>query len=368
MTVNAVSMSHNESHIKLFRELAQKLQRIAIRPVKLMEVCGTHTMAIGKAGIRSILPPQVELVSGPGCPVCVTDDSDIDAFMDLAQKEDDIIITTYGDMMRVPGSNGSLSDIKAQGADIRVVYSATEALAFAKAEPGKKVVFLGVGFETTVPATAHAVKVAHQNGIDNFMVFNMHKTVPEALKVLLSDSLTNIDGFLLPGHVSVILGEKPYRFIAEEYGVSGAIAGFEPPEIMVGIVKLVQDFNEKTPQISNLYRQVVKPEGNTAAQSIIAEVFEPSDAKWRGIGMIPGSGLKLRDKYLKFDVERQLEVTRRDIKLHKGCSCGMILKGAMKPSECALFAKRCTPDNPVGPCMVSSEGTCAAYYLYSGAV
>jgi hydrogenase expression/formation protein HypD len=364
MKVDPNAADHDKYYRKLFYDLTDKLRRITDRPVKLMEVCGTHTMAIGKAGIRSILPSNIELVSGPGCPVCVTADTDIDAFMELAQRED-VILATYGDMVRVPGSDGSLADIKARGADIRVVYSVSEALAFADSEKDKEVVFLGVGFETTAPATAHGIKVAAKEDLKNFSVFNLHKTVPEALEVLLDDDMTSIDGFVLPGHVSVILGEKPYAFITEKYGVPGAIAGFEPTEIMTAIVKLVQDIKAETPQISNLYRRVVRPEGNTVAQLLMAEVFEPYDAEWRGLGTIPQSGLRLRNEYERFDAEQRFNIRRREVKLHKGCSCGLILKGVKKPDECSLFAKRCTPESPVGPCMVSSEGTCAAYYLYS---
>ena len=352
-------------HKKYFRLLTEKLHHIVKQPIRLMEVCGTHTMSIGKAGIRKVLPPEIELISGPGCPVCVTPDIEIDAFIRLAQQ--DVIITTYGDMMRVPGSTGSLSELKGQGADIRVVYSALEALQLARQHKDREVVFLGVGFETTAPATAHALKVAKQQGLNNFSVFNMHKTVPQVLELLLLDKATKIDGFILPGHVSIILGEKPYQFIAEKYGVSGVIVGFEPPEIMSGIVKLVQQVQAGKPGITNLHPHVVKPEGNVAAQQLIAEVFEPTDAQWRGIGQIAGSGLQLRAEYAAFDAEKKFNVERIPVKLYPGCSCGDVLKGTLKPQGCPLFAKKCTPEKPVGPCMVSSEGTCAAYYLYEGA-
>lgn len=346
-----------------FQLMADKLLQVVHRPVKIMEVCGTHTMAIGKAGIRGILPTEVELLSGPGCPVCVTADADIDAFMRLA-RDNNITLVTYGDMMRVPGSDGSLSELKALGADIRIVYSALEALEFARCEPDKEVVFLGVGFETTAPATAHAVKAAEQEGLSNFSIFNLHKTVPKALEVLLDDDTTAIDGFILPGHVSVIIGERPYAFLAEKYGAAGVISGFEPPEIMAAILKLVKDINAGEPAISNLYRTVVRPEGNTHAQKLLEEVFSAADAEWRGLGIIPGSGLELKREYDRFDAVRKFGIERKSVKLHPGCRCGEILKGTVKPYECPIFGKRCTPDNPVGPCMVSSEGTCAAYYLY----
>jgi len=350
---------------KYFHLLVEKLRPIVVRPVKLMEVCGTHTMAIGKAGMRGVLPPEVELISGPGCPVCVTADSDIDAFMRLA-KDERVILATYGDMVRVPGTEGSLAELKAQGADVRVVYSALEALDFARTEGDKEVVFLGIGFETTAPATAHAIKTAKAENLSNFSIYNLHKTVPEALRVLLEDETTTIDGFILPGHVSVIIGETPYAFIAEEYGIAGAIAGFEPPEIMAAIVKLVKDINAETPVISNLYRKAVRPEGNVVAQNLLREIFTSADADWRGLGVIPGSGLALSKNYEQFDAAQKLGIEKIQVKLHPGCRCGEILKGIIKPRQCPLFAKRCTPENPVGPCMVSSEGTCAAYFLYHG--
>ena len=358
-------VNYRTGNKEYFRLFAERLSEIAVRPVKLMEVCGTHTMAIGKSGIRTILPSEVELISGPGCPVCVTADSDIDAFMRLAENER-VILATYGDMVKVPGTRGSLAELKAQGADIRVVYSALEALNFARSEPGREVVFLGVGFETTAPATAHAVRIASLENLSNFSIYNLHKTVPKALRALLDDETMQVDGFILPGHVSVIIGETPYAFIASEYDVAGAISGFEPPEIMAGILRLVQDINAGTPTISNLYRKAVRPEGNKVAQKLLEEIFMPSDADWRGIGIIPGSGLALREEYGCFDAEQKFGIKKRSVKLHKGCRCGEILKGIIRPHDCPLFAGRCTPDRPVGPCMVSSEGTCAAYYLYHG--
>lgn len=348
-----------------FHLLTDKLHQVVNRPLKIMEVCGTHTMAIGKAGIRGILPPEVELISGPGCPVCVTADTDIDSFMRLAIDKG-IVLATYGDMMRVPGTEGSLAELKARGADIRVVYSALEALSFARMETDKEIVFLGVGFETTTPGAAHAIKVAKKEGLGNFSVFNLHKTVPEALRVLLDDRITKIDGFILPGHVSVIIGEKPYEFLADKYGASGVIAGFEPPQIMAAILKIAKDVNAGKPSVSNLYQQVVRPEGNTVAQALLDEVFSPDDAEWRGLGVIPGSGLALRKQYESFDAMKKFGVEKRPVKLYPGCRCGDILKGVVRPYDCPLFGKRCVPDNPVGPCMVSSEGTCAAYYLYRG--
>lgn len=348
---------------KYFRLMAEKLHEVAVRPVKIMEVCGTHTMAIGKSGIRQAVPATVELISGPGCPVCVTADSDIDAFMSLA-RDGRVTLATCGDMVRVPGSGGSLAELKAEGADIRVVYSALEALAFARSEPENEVVFLGVGFETTAPATAHAVRQAAAEGLANFAVFNLHKTVPRALRALLSDDAAGIDGLLLPGHVSVIIGERPYAFIAAEHGVAGAIAGFEPPEIMAALIVLARDIIAGAPRVTNIYTKAVRPEGNAVAQKLLDEVFEPTDAEWRGLGVIEGSGLRLRTAYERFDAASKFGVAPREVVLHKGCRCGEILKGLIRPFECPLFGGRCTPERPVGPCMVSSEGTCAAYFLY----
>ncbi len=350
---------------KYFRLFRDELERIAVRPVRLMEVCGTHTMAIGRAGLRQVLPPQISLVSGPGCPVCVTADADIDSFLGLA-KERRVTVATFGDMMRVPGNEGSLADFRAAGADIRVVYSPLEALELARSNPGQEIVFLGIGFETSAPGTAQAIIRAGREGLKNFSVYNLHKTVPQALQVLLDDPGQALDAFILPGHVSAIIGEAPYRFMPEKYGVGGAIAGFEPTDILAAIARLVKDINSGCPRITNLYGQVVRPGGNTAAQQILAETFEPCDADWRGLGMIPGSGLKLRPRYAGFDAALKFGVSRAPAKVRAGCRCGEVLKGILRPVACPLFGRTCTPEHPVGPCMVSSEGTCAAYYLYEG--
>lgn len=346
-----------------FSRLAEQLRRTVRRPVKIMEVCGTHTMAIAAAGIRQILPPEVELVSGPGCPVCVTADVDIDAFLRLAVRED-VTVATYGDMLRVPGTEGSLADMRARGGQVQVVYSATEALQLARENPGREVVFLAVGFETTAPATAHALTVAQAEKISNFSIFNLHKTVPPALRALLADEETAVDGFILPGHVSAIIGEEPYRFVAEEFGRPGVIAGFEPVEIMAALVQLVTLLNRGEARIINLYRHVVRPEGNRTALALLERVFQPDSAIWRGLGEIPDSGLKLRDELSLYDAELKFGVTRKPVAKRTACRCGDILKGLIKPSACPLFARGCTPERPQGPCMVSAEGTCAAYYHY----
>ena len=348
-----------------FHLLSQKLNRVSKIPVKLMEVCGTHTMAIGKAGIRQVLPPAIELVSGPGCPVCVTADGEIDAFLDLACLPG-VIMTTYGDMIRVPGSKGSLRDIKAQGADIRVVYSPMEALELARRERNREIVFLGVGFETTAPASAHALLTARRENIENFSIFNLHKTVPRALEALLDDTSMLIDGFILPGHVSAIIGEKVYSVIADRYGVSGVIAGFTAPEIMAAVLKLVLLKQRGEPAVTNQYSHIVSYRGNTPAQNMLRETFKPCDAQWRGLGNIPGSGLKLNSDYLNYDAAVKFGISIKETKGRRGCRCGNILKGLAKPPACPLFGTTCLPESPVGPCMVSSEGACAAYYLYEG--
>ncbi len=350
---------------KYFHLFRDKLQRIALRPVRLMEVCGTHTMAIGRSGLRQVLPPQVSLVSGPGCPVCVTADGDIDSFLGLAEKKR-VIIATYGDMMRVPGKEGSLVELKGDGADVRVVYSPLEALELARANHQREIVFLGIGFETSAPATALAIIRAKSEGLGNFSVFNLHKTVPRALETLLADSDLAVNAFILPGHVSAIIGEAPYQAIAAKFGVGGAITGFDPPDILAAITRLVEDINSGRCNVTNLYGQVVRPEGNLKAQHILAETFEPCDAYWRGLGLIPGSGLKLRMVYADFDAVLKFDVSPAPARINPSCRCGDILKGIIRPLECPLFGRACTPEHPVGPCMVSSEGTCAAYYLYEG--
>jgi len=334
------------------------------KEITLMEVCGTHTMAIYRYGIKGMLPEGIRLLSGPGCPVCVTDDSYIDGAIELSRKND-VIVTTFGDMMKVPGSESSLEKEKANGSDIRVVYSVLDALNIAVENPRKKVVFLGVGFETTVPTIAYTLISAGKKGIKNFFVLSAHKVIPPAMEAIVSGDRVNIDGFICPGHVSTIIGSVPYEFLARDYGVPCVIAGFEPIDILQSIYMLVRQVSENRSEVEIQYTRSVKVEGNIKARLIVDRVFEKDDAVWRGIGVIPGSGLKIRDEFGEFNAEHVFSFEYKPVKKNNGCICGKILQGINTPDECKLFRKVCTPETPVGPCMVSSEGTCAAYYKYT---
>ena len=356
-------------HIEEYRDagiaksLIQKIKTASKRPVRLMEVCGTHTVSIFRSGIRSVLPENISLLSGPGCPVCVTDQREIDAFIELARL-DDVIVTTFGDLMRVPGSNSSLQQERANGHDIRVVYSTFDALAVAQKNPDKKVVFLGVGFETTAPTIAAAILQADQMKIENFSVISAHKLVPPALETLMSLEDVQLDGFILPGHVSVIIGLNAYRPFFDRYQIPCVVAGFEPADILQAVSMLVEMIKTSNPGLENAYPRAVTEQGNTKAQKIMQNIFEPADACWRGIGMIPQSGLKIRDQYVAHDAEKQFDIRVPEPKIPPGCACGEILTGKKQPPDCKLYKKVCTPTDPVGPCMVSTEGTCAAYYRY----
>lgn len=345
------------------RSLTNEISRLANRPIRIMEVCGTHTVAIFKAGIRQLLPEQVELVSGPGCPVCVTPNDYLDTAIAYSRKQD-VIITTFGDMLRVPGSTSTLLVEKAQGADIRIVYSPLESLAVATDNPDKKVIFLAVGFETTAPTAAATVLAAEQAGIENFFVLTSHKLVPPALKALLDDRTTKVDGFLLPGHVSAIIGEQPYQFLIDEYHTPAVIGGFEALDILQAVYRLVKQLDEGKPQLENQYRRVVRAAGNSTARAVLEKVYCPADSNWRGIGVIPYSGLAVNTDYRRFDALVNLPVEVERLQEPKGCRCGEVLRGMIKPGECALFSKLCTPEHPVGACMVSVEGTCAAWFKY----
>jgi len=347
------------------KSLIQKIKTASNRPVRLMEVCGTHTVSIFRSGIRSVLPSTISLLSGPGCPVCVTDQRDIDAFIELARL-DDVIVTTFGDLMRVPGSNSSLQKESAEGHDIRMVYSTFDALKIAQKNPAKKVVFLGVGFETTAPTIAAAIGQADQMNIENFSVISAHKLVPPALETLMSLEDVQLDGFILPGHVSVIIGLKAYRPFFDRHSIPCVAAGFEPADILQAVSMLVEMIETGKPDLDNAYPRAVTEQGNTKAQKILQDIFEPTDACWRGIGMIPQSGLKIRAEYAVHDAEKQFELQVPEPKIPPGCACGDILTGKKIPPDCKLYRKVCTPTDPVGPCMVSTEGTCAAYYRYDG--
>lgn len=334
------------------------------RPVRLMEVCGTHTVAIFRHGIRGLLPDGITLLSGPGCPVCVTSAGDIDAVIALAEKPD-VIVTTFGDMMRVPGKTRSLSGARADGADIRIVYSPLDALKLAAENPSRMVVFFGTGFETTSPSVAATVGEAVRNGVENFLVYSVHKLVPPAMAALLSSGEVQVDGFILPGHVSAIIGSAPYEFLARDFGKASVITGFEAHDILEGIRMILAQIASGKPAVKIGYTRVVRPEGNPKAVAVLNEYFEPEEAWWRGIGPIPGSGLKLRAKYEKFDASARLGLAPVRFEEPSACRCGDVLRGMKIPGECPLFGKSCTPEHPVGPCMVSSEGSCAAYFKYS---
>jgi hydrogenase expression/formation protein HypD len=331
--------------------------------LRFMEVCGTHTVSIFRSGVRSLLSDKVVHLSGPGCPVCVTHDSEVAAFLELAGKN--AIITTFGDLMRVPGpEKKTLKSAQAEGARVKVVYSPFDALKIAQDNPHDKVVFLGVGFETTAPAIAATVKVAREQGISNFSVLCFHKLVPPALDALIGDPELKVQAFLLPGHVAAIIGVEPYRFLASEHGLPAVVAGFEPVDILQALYMFVTMRNEGKIEVANAYTRVVSDEGNPKAMSVMNEVFSPCDALWRGIGLIPGSGLTIRDEYADYDAMRIFDMQLHDVPEIKGCRCGDVLKGKMSPDKCPLFGKACTPASPVGPCMVSTEGSCAAYFKY----
>jgi len=347
----------------LARKLAHKIATISTRPARLMEFCGGHTVAIMRNGIRQLLPPRIEMLSGPGCPVCVTSNHDIDKAIALAGLPK-LIITTFGDMLKVPGSYSSLQKARAAGGDIRIVYSTQDALQTARDNPDRPVVFLGVGFETTAPTIASAVLQAAKESIDNFSVLCQLKLTPPAMRALLDLGETRLNGIICPGHVSAIIGTRPYEAYARDYGVACVVAGFEPVDILQAVEMLVQQVEEGTARVEIAYTRGVRPEGNVKALELMNEVFDTTEACWRGIGDIPQSGLKLKKEFACFDANLQFEIKLPPIREHAGCRCGEILRGVIRPFDCGLFGKVCTPENPVGPCMVSSEGSCAAYYQY----
>lgn len=328
-----------------------------------MEVCGTHTMAIAKSGIRSILPKNIRLLTGPGCPVCVTSQADIDAVIELAEQPE-LTLVTFGDMLRVPGSKGSLQEARSQGADVRVVYSPLEMLEIARLNPQRQVVFLGIGFETTAPAVAVTVQRADKLGIKNVSVYSVHKLVPPALEAIFADPDLQVDGLICPGHVSLVIGLKPYQLLADRYRKPMVITGFEAQDILEGIGMLIRQLKTDTAQAEIQYQRVVRPEGNLAARQVLDEVFETVDARWRGLGVIPASGLAFNRRYADYDASRRFQIAAGKETEIAGCSCGAILSGRLDPPQCPLFGRACTPLQPVGPCMVSQEGACAAYYRY----
>ncbi len=343
--------------------LADQLKRLSRKPIRIMEVCGGHTMAIQRFGIPALLPETIELVSGPGCPVCVTSRAYIDQAIAYSRMPE-VIITTYGDLIRVPGSSSTLDREKAAGGDIRIVYSILDAMMIAKQNRNKKVVFLGIGFETTSPASAAGIAKAQMAGLFNFFVYSAHKIMPPPMAALIDEGV-NINGYIGPGHVSCITGSHIYDFIPEKYNLGVVISGFEPLDLLQSIYMLVKQHEDGQAAVEIQYSRAVKPEGNLKALDMLDEVFELRDDWWRGLGTLPQSGFGIREKYAEFDAEKMIAVEVETTREDKGCICGTVLKGLAKPSDCKLFGKACTPSEPVGACMVSNEGACAAYYRYN---
>ena len=332
------------------------------RPLRFMEVCGTHTMALHRWGIRSLLPPGMTLLSGPGCPVCVTAPEDLDLAWDAAER-DGTVLATFGDLMRVPGHRGSLAEARARGADVRVVTGAREALDLARVLPERRVVFLAVGFETTAPGTGAVLEEAHREERSNLLVLNLHKTVPPALEALATGGPA-LDGFLLPGHVCSVLGLEPFAFLPRDHGAACCVGGFEGEDLLLALVELARQVREGRPRVACAYPRGVRPQGNPRAREQMNRVFEPCDALWRGLGLLPRSGLALRDPFRRFDAREVLHLSAAPAPASERCRCGEVLTGRLDPPDCPWFGGDCTPEAPLGPCMVSSEGSCAAAYRY----
>ncbi|HHT9130024.1 MAG TPA: hydrogenase formation protein HypD [Candidatus Brocadiaceae bacterium] len=370
--------------------ILKKIHEISRRKANIMEICGTHTHTISKYGIRNSLPPNIRLISGPGCPVCVTSAGDVNRVIEFSKREQNVIIATFGDMMRVPGTESSLQEQKAAGRDIRVVYSPLGAIDIAMARPEKEVILFAVGFETTVPTVAATILMARDKGIKNFSAFALHKLTPPAMKAILDLGELNLHGFICPGHVTAIIGANAYRFIAEDYRAPCVVAGFEPLDAIYGLYMLIKQLEEGRNDIEIQYKRVVTWDGNAKAQRIVKQVFEICDSSWRGIGTIPMSGLRLKEEFADFDAEKKYtieetggeeptwdasnlqfdgeylksKIRNQGSEIQRGCACGEVLRGLLTPNQCPLFGKICSPETPVGPCMVSFEGTCAAYYKY----
>lgn len=345
------------------KRLVARIRQRSTRPARLMEFCGGHTVSIAKHGIRQLLPPTIEMLSGPGCPVCVTANADLDKAIALTWLPD-VIVATFGDMIKVPASRSSLQQAKAEGGDVRIVYSTQDALEIAQHNPSKSVVFIGIGFETTAPTVAASVLQAEQQGIDNYYVLSQHKLCPPVIKALLDSGEVKLDGIVCPGHVSAVIGSYPYEFIPRGYGIACVVAGFEPLDILLCVDMLVAQIESGEPKVEIAYRRGVKPEGNKVALELMYKVFEVCDGNWRGIGVVPESGLRLREEYRHYDAEHAFQIAPGEPVEPKGCICGDILRGVKTPLDCKLFRAVCNPEHPVGPCMVSSEGSCAAYYQY----
>lgn len=353
---------YRQSDIAL--KLAGEIARMTTRELKFMEVCGGHTHTIFKYGIEDLLPANIEMIHGPGCPVCVIPMGRTDDCISLALQPD-VIFTTFGDMMRVPGSHTNLFDAKAAGADVRMVYSPLDALKIAKKNPNRHVIFLALGFETTSPSTAMTILQAEKDDVDNFSVFCNHIMIVPALKAMLDSPDLQLDGFVGPGHVSTVIGTRCYEFVPREYGKPLVVSGFEPLDVLQSVYMLVRQIEEGRAEVENQYGRAVSREGNRRALEVLSEVFEPRRFfEWRGLGSIAHSGMKIKEKYARFDAELKFEVPGLRVADPKACQCGEILKGVKKPWECKVFGTACTPETPIGSCMVSSEGACAAYYNF----
>jgi hydrogenase expression/formation protein HypD len=347
----------------LGKKLLERIHKRSRKRTRLMEFCGGHTVAIFKHGLRQLLPPNIEMLSGPGCPVCVTSAADLDKAIALG-KLPNVIITSFGDMVRVPGSHSSLQKAKAEGADVRIVYSTQDALAIALDNPKKSVVFIGIGFETTAPTIAASILQAERENLKNYFVLSLHKVCPPIMKAILDLGEVRLNGIICPGHVSAVIGSKPYQFIADDYRIACAVSGFEPVDILLAVDRLVEQIENDKPSVEIAYRRGVKAEGNLPALKLMYTVFEVGEADWRGIGVVPGSGLNIRKRYERFDAAKNFKINPGPAKEPKGCICGAVLRGVSTPLDCKLFRAACTPESPVGPCMVSSEGSCATYYQY----
>jgi hydrogenase expression/formation protein HypD len=350
-----------ERIIKSQKSMEESCKKLG-RQVRIMEVCGTHTVSIFRNGIREMLPENLKMLSGPGCPVCVTHMGYIDTMLELAER-DECLIATYGDMMRVPGQGGSL-ETKTKRGNVKVVLSSDDAIELARQNPSKAVVFIAVGFETTTPASAVVVEEASIQEIHNFCILSNHKLVVPAMRALLSDKKNSIDAFLCPGHVSVIIGSSAYSEIVEGFSRPCVVAGFEPVQIMEGLAAICKQLVDGKAEIDNVYGAVVKPEGNIRAREIIEECFEEVDGYWRGLGKIEKSTLQLKEEFSDYDAYKRFGISDESGEDKSGCQCGEVLCGLIDPPECKLFGNTCSPDNPVGPCMVSSEGACSAWYKY----
>ncbi|MCL2141088.1 MAG: hydrogenase formation protein HypD [Dehalococcoidia bacterium] len=358
-----------EPSIESFRDselalaLVKKIKQHQVEQACLMEFCGSHTASILKYGLRNLIPAGIEMLSGPGCPVCVITQTDIDRAIALAQTPD-LILCTFGDMLRVPGTDSSLQQSRAEGCDIRMVYSTLDALNIAEQNPKRPVVFLGVGFETTAPTVAASITMAHSRKLKNYSVFSLLKNCPPVMKALIEGGKIRINGIICPGHVSAIIGSRPYESIASEYGIACVVTGFEPVDILMAVDMLLAQIVRGKPLVENAYGRGVSPQGNLIAQELLTAVFEMRTIGWRGVGDVAGSGYQIREQYQNYDAEYLFKIKVGPSKEPAGCMCGDILRGIIRPPECPLFGKVCLPERPAGPCMVSGEGACASYYTY----